>query len=64
MAARLGNALYWVATTLAFAWAAFSAYAEVTSDYPDWKQWFMVGLLPAAIVWAIGRAIKYVLAAN
>lgn len=64
MAARLGNVAYWTACILAVAWIAMVYFGIESAPKPDWSMFFMVGALPAFIIWAIGRAVRYVLSAQ
>lgn len=62
MANRMANVLYWTACIAAGAWLAFSYAGISTETHPDWSMFWIVGVVPSVIVWAIGRAIRYVLA--
>jgi hypothetical protein len=56
---RLGNVIYWTGCALAIVWIGFSLFA---SGYePRWGIWVEVGLGGAAMIWVLGRSIKYVL---
>ena len=61
MTARLGNALYWIACIMAVGWAAIAFYAESISAVPRWGMAMTVGLGVSAVIWFIGRTVRYVL---
>lgn len=61
MSERLGYVLYWFACIVALAWAALAYYGISTMKPPDWSMFAIAGILPAMIVWGIGRAVRYVL---
>ena len=63
MAVRLGNIIYWAGCILAVLWVAFAIWKEATSETPLFDHthfYLMVG--PAIVLWAVGRAARYVLA--
>jgi hypothetical protein len=62
MIVRPGNVLYWVACAVALAWLSLWLLATGIAPQPDWSSGWMVGLIGAAVVWIVGRAVKYVLA--
>ncbi len=60
MVARLGQALYWVGSIM----AGLLALAGVFVLFGTKPVMCLLFFFPAAIVWGIGRAIRYVLAGN
>jgi len=70
MMARLGMALYWIATGIALLLAVGTVLAMVLGAlglvkyYKDWEGVFLesVVFIPALLIWLIGRACRYFLA--
>lgn len=60
MAARLGVVLYWLAIIVALLLAALG----VVALFGETPLMSLIAFIPAGIVWAIGRAILYVLAGD
>jgi len=64
MASRLGNILYWAGCLLAAGWVVLAYFGTTTQAQPDWSFFWTAGLIPAAAFWLVGRAARYLLAAN
>jgi hypothetical protein len=60
MAARLGNVLYWTATTIAVLLALLAARLYEFGGSEPLAIWGVI--IVAALVWLIGRACRYILA--
>jgi hypothetical protein len=65
MSARLGYVLYWAGNAVVLAWAMIMAFAWfVAVPEGDARLFAWVLLIPTVIIWLIGRACLYVLAAR
>jgi hypothetical protein len=63
MAARLGGVLYWFACIVAAAICFSALYMAVTGPNPaDNWDFLLFVFIVGVVVWAIGRACRYVLA--
>lgn len=66
MLARLGNVIYWLGIGLAGLWMALAIFLERTagtgSPPMSTGEALAIVCIPAAGLWLIGRAAKYVLA--
>lgn len=64
MAARLGNVLYWGLSALAGVLLLIGLVAVYSSRADE--QWFFAAFfgVPAVLLWLLGRACRYVLAAR
>jgi branched-subunit amino acid transport protein len=60
MFARLVDVIYWGCCVLAALWLAYFLFGMRTSDYR--MELLFSGLVGAALIWLVGRAIRYVLA--
>jgi len=59
--ARLGKILSWIASTLAIIYLIIGGL--VAQEHPGgWVLFFLVILIPAILLWACGRLLRYVLA--
>ena len=66
MAARLGNVLYWLFSGFATVVLLFGA-ATLRNQPPNANDtWFLIAFfgISAVLVWLVGRACRYVLAAR
>jgi hypothetical protein len=61
MAARLGDLLYRTACIVAVVWAAFILVFAATLSPPDWTIATPVAAAGAALIWGIGRVVRFVL---
>jgi hypothetical protein len=62
MTDRLGNIIYFAACALALVWAGSTLLAEAGSgDQVRWGEWALGGLVQSALIWGVGRAVKYIL---
>lgn len=59
MLARLGNVLYWAACILSAAILVLG-FTFWGSNEPN--VFVVFAMVPAAIIWAVGRALRYILA--
>ena len=59
---RVGSVLYWSACALALGWLCFLLLATSVEPQPDWSSAWMAGLIGAALIWIVGRAVRHVLA--
>ncbi len=65
MLVRLGRVLYWFCLAAAVGWIAISTAASLSGGlFPDFWSNAGAAAIPASILYAIGRAIRYVLAAE
>ncbi len=66
MAARLGQVLYWLACAVAASIVGLTAVASSTGTTPAREAAIYVGVAAAlsALIWLVGRAIRYILAGN
>jgi hypothetical protein len=64
MASRLGQVVYWISCVLAVLWAAVFILAPTSQAQPEWGFLVGVAIVGAGVIWAVGRAIRYVLVGN
>ena len=64
MTVRISNVLYWSACALAFMWLPFLLLATSAEPQPQWSFAWAAGLFGAAVIWIVGRALRYILAGN
>jgi hypothetical protein len=62
MIARLGYALYWSLCALTVGWLCFVFLATYAEPRRDWSLALAAGLIGAAVLCIVARAVKYVLA--
>lgn len=68
MVERLGNVLYWAGCVGSVGAAGFFISLLVSSRDPalgihlGWDVWIFYGVLPTVGFWAVGRALRYILA--
>ena len=58
---RPANMIYWAGCVLALIWLAFWPHAMAINSYHDTGMALGVTLVGAAVIWMIGRAIRYVM---
>jgi hypothetical protein len=61
MAARLGNVLYWTACIIAALFLALAGTQLFVAPHQNQQFVMIASVVIAAIVWLIGRAIRYIL---
>lgn len=61
---RLGRSLYWACLVLAVAWAGFVAFLAGGQDdlSTNWPFYLLVFSIPPLLLYAVGRAFRYILA--
>jgi hypothetical protein len=62
IAGRLGQVLSWTANIIAL--ATFALFAVIAANETNSGPVLVVGLICAAIIWAIGRALRYIFAGS
>ena len=62
MVARLGDVLYWAASTVAALLAAFVLMVFMLADGKGESLFQVLGVVTAGVIWLVGRACRYVLA--
>lgn len=60
MLERLGNVLYWLGIAIATPLVALGLYGAVWGDKPVLA--LLIGVVPGLAVFAVGRALLYILA--
>jgi hypothetical protein len=60
MFARLVDVIYWGCCVLAALWLAYCLLSITSDGYPT--RVLLIGFVGAALIWLVGRAIRYVLA--
>jgi hypothetical protein len=61
---RFGYALYWSACALAVGWLPLLLLVTYAEPQRDWSFAWAAGLIGAAVIWVVGRALRYVLAGH
>jgi len=64
MIVRIGNALYWSACALAVGWLPFMLLVTYAEQQPNWSFAWSAGLIGAAVLWIVSRALRYVLGSS
>jgi hypothetical protein len=64
MAARLANAIYWLACIAAVLWALFVFAIGAVQIHPDWIISTPIAIVGAVVIWIIGHVARYLFAKN